>query len=84
MDFKIISLELEKKGYSTQYHTSINSLAIWIDENGIHKDGSYSRIEQIEDKMFFVYFIGQMPVEKEFKTIEELMLFIQEVFPIEN
>ena len=82
MDFKTISTELEKKGYSTQLHMSINSLAIWIDEKGEPKKESYSRVEQIDNKMFFVYFIGQVPVEKEFKTIEDLLKFVRQVFPL--
>lgn len=45
---------------------------------------SISRIESINNKMYFIYFIGQVPIEKEFKTIEELLGFIKEVFPIEK
>lgn len=30
------------------------------------------------------YTIGQVPVEKEFKTIEELLKFVRQVFPIED
>ncbi len=84
MDFTTISTELENEGYFTQLHRSINSLAIWIEKNGDPKKESYSRVEQIDNKMFFVYFIAQIPVEKEFKTIEELIKFIRQVFPIED
>ena len=84
MDFKTISTELENEGYSTQFHKSINSLAIWIDENGEPKKQSHSRVEQIDNKMLFVYFIAQTPVEKEFKTIEELLKFVRQVFPVGN
>ncbi len=61
---------------------SINLLAIWIDEKGEPKKESYSRVEQIDNKMFFVYFIGQIPVEKEFKTIKDLLKFVRQVYPI--
>lgn len=61
---------------------SINLLAIWIDEKGEPKKESYSRVEQIDNKMFFVYFIGQVPVEKEFKTIKDLLKFVRQVYPI--
>ncbi len=84
MDFKTMSTELMREGYSTQLHNSINSLTIWIDEKGKPKKESYSRVEQIDNKMFFVYFIGQIPVEKEFKTIEELLKFVRQVFPLEE
>lgn len=54
----------------------------------------YSHIENNLNSVFFVYknsnkvildyTIGQIPIEKEFSTIEELLDFIKEVFPLEE
>ncbi|NML55855.1 hypothetical protein [Chryseobacterium cheonjiense] len=36
------------------------------------------------NKINIDYTVGQIPVEKEFKTIEELLKFVRQVFPIEE
>lgn len=85
MYFKTISTELEKKGYSTQLHMSISSLAIWIDDNkGNPKVNSISQIRIEREKIIIQYPLGQIPVEIEFKTIDELLKLIRQVFPIDN
>jgi len=41
-------------------------------------------IKNADKKLKIEYFTGQIPVEIEFKTIDELLKFIRQVFPIEN
>ncbi|MFY7847142.1 hypothetical protein [Chryseobacterium gambrini] len=38
----------------------------------------------IENNFKVEYFIGHLKTEKEFKTIEELLKFVRQVFPIEE
>ncbi|WP_379966986.1 hypothetical protein [Epilithonimonas sp. UC225_85] len=38
----------------------------------------------LSNKLIISYLVGQISTEKEFKTIEELLKFIRQVFPIEN
>lgn len=84
MDYKDISEKLEELGYATQFHNIINSLTVGIPENGNFKLDSIFRIEKKRDKMIISYFTAQISVEKEFKTIEELLKFVRDVFPIEG
>ncbi|AJW64571.1 hypothetical protein VO54_03132 [Elizabethkingia miricola] len=83
MDYKEVSEKLEELGYATQFHNLINSLTVGIPENGNFKQDSIFRIEKNGNKMNVNYFTGQVPVEKEFKTIEELLKFVRQVFLIE-
>lgn len=83
MNYTEISEKLEELGYITQFHKVINSLTVGIPENGNFKLDSIFRIELNSNKMNINYFTGQIPVEKEFKTIEELLKFVRQVFPIE-
>ncbi|KMQ69644.1 hypothetical protein ACM39_00850 [Chryseobacterium sp. FH2] len=84
MDYKEISEKLEELGYATQFHNLINSLTVGIPENGNFKLDSIFRVEKNGDQMNVNYFTGQIPVKKEFKTIEELIKFVRQVFPIED
>ena len=84
MNYIEISEKLEELGYVTQFHNLINSLTVGIPENGNFKLDSIFRVEPKGNKMNINYFTGQIPVEKEFKTIEELLKFVKQVFPIEN
>lgn len=45
---------------------------------------SISQIRIEREKIIIQYPLGQIPVEKEFKTIEELLKFVRQVFPIED
>ncbi len=84
MNYKNISETLKERGYATQFHNILNSLAVCIPEDGKFKLDSFFRIELKKEKINLSYFIGQIPIEKEFGTIEELLDFIKEVFPIES
>ncbi|PRB06545.1 hypothetical protein CQ046_00155 [Chryseobacterium sp. MYb7] len=84
MNISELQEELQELGYATQFHNLINSLTVGIPENGNFKLDSIFRIEKNGDKMNVNYFTGQIPVEKEFKAIEELLKFVRQVFPIEG
>jgi len=82
MNISELQEELEELGY--------NSNVRIIDK----KECLYSYIEGNLNSVFFTkdadkklkmeYFTGQIPVEKEFKTIEELLKFVRQVFPLEE
>lgn len=38
----------------------------------------------LSNKITISYLVGQISTEKEFKTIEELMKFVRQVFPLEQ
>ncbi|MDR2235425.1 MAG: hypothetical protein LBE92_04830 [Chryseobacterium sp.] len=38
----------------------------------------------LSNKITISYLVGQISTEKEFKTIEELLKFVRQVFPIED
>ncbi|WP_294230347.1 hypothetical protein [uncultured Chryseobacterium sp.] len=87
MDLEKIKTEVESLGYYS-FITS-NSLTVGQD------DGYDSQlncrllknafgVEIRKDLIIVDYAIGQIPVEKEFKTIEELLKFVRQVFPLEE
>ena len=87
MNLEKIKTEVESLGYTS--FIASNSLTVG------QIDGHDSQLNcmllkstfgiEIKKKLFVVdYAIGQIPVEKEFKTIEELIDFVKEVFPIEK
>lgn len=85
MDYSEISKELDKLGYISQFHKIINALAVGIPkENGEPKLDSFFRIEINDNTTNLIYFKAQLPIEKEFKTVEELLKFVRQVFPIEE
>lgn len=79
---KDIKNKLEELGYNSNVRI-INK-----------KECLYSYVQGNLNSVFFIkdadknlkieYFLGQIAVEKEFKTIEELLKFIKQVFPIEE
>lgn len=84
-----IKKHLELIGYSTILYKTTNLLIVG---NGYETDsdtgiGTLNNLFGVEMKnnLFIVdYAIGQIPVEKEFKTIEEVLKFVKEVFPIKK
>ncbi len=82
MDYIKISKKLENLGYSTQFHKIINSLSVGIPENDNFKLDSTFRIGIINNKIKLDYFNAQIPVEKEFEKVDELIDFIKDKFPI--
>ena len=85
MNLKTLETSLHKIGYITQIHESINSLTIALpDVDGNPKFGSNSRIEIIKNNVSYIFYTGQIPVEKNFDDENKLIEFIKEKFPIEN
>ncbi|NML70851.1 hypothetical protein HHL23_13760 [Chryseobacterium sp. RP-3-3] len=80
-----IKIEVESIGYAS--FISSNSLTVG------QEDGYDSQLNcrllkntfgiEVRNNLLIVdYAIGQIPVEKEFKTIKELLKFVRQVFPI--
>ncbi len=87
MDLEKIKIEVESLGYAS-FITS-NSLTVG-QEDGYDSQlncrllkNSFG-VEIRKDLIIVDYAIGQIPVEKKFKTIEELIKFVRQVFPIEE
>lgn len=81
MKLSEIESEIEKMGFLTQIHNSINSLTLSkadSEQNPIL--GTTSRIEQRDDKMFYIYYLAQIPIEKEFFKIDELKILLNDVY----
>lgn len=78
INLELIKIELENEGYNSN---------IRIIDN---KECIYSFLEGNLNSLFFIksngknliieYFTGQIPVEKQFNTIEELLKFVRQVF----
>mgnify|MGYP004514963597 CR=1 FL=1 len=59
-----------------------------------NKQCLYSYVEDNLNSVFFIkdadkklkieYFTGQIPVETDFETVEELLKFVRQVFPLEE
>lgn len=88
MNIQEIKSELETEGYLVML--SKDGLLIAGQEDGysdILKCKMMKNtfgVEIRKDLIIIDYAIGQIPVEKEFKTIEELLKFVRQVFPIEE
>ena len=77
---KDIKNELEELGYNSNVRIIDNKeyLYSYIEGNL----NSVFFIKDVDKKLKIEYFTGQIPVEKEFKTIEDLLKFVRQVFPI--
>lgn len=76
---------LLKLGYVTQIHNSINSLTIALPDEELKPSfGTTSRIEIVKNNFIYTYFDGQLPIEKSFESIEDLINFIKEKYPIKQ
>jgi len=79
---KDIKNELEELGYNSNVRIIDNKECLYS-----YIEGNLNSVFFIKDadkKLKIEYFTGQIPVEKEFKTIDELLKFIRQVFPIED
>lgn len=87
MNLKEISKELESEGYlpAIQILDSKETLFFAIpDKKGEPLLNSISNIQIINGKIVLLYYVRQIDVNEEFKTIEELLKFVRQVFPIEE
>ncbi|UKB84884.1 hypothetical protein LF887_04430 [Chryseobacterium sp. MEBOG06] len=79
---KDIKNELEELGYNSNVRIIDNKECLYSYIEG--NLNSVFFIKDVDKKLKIEYFTGQIPVEKEFKTIEELMKFVRQVFPLEG
>jgi len=85
MNIKEIINTLSEEGYNPYLQERLGIIFNSIDDNkGNPKVNSVSQIRIEREKIIIQYPLGQIPVEKEFKTIEELLKFVRQVFPIED
>ncbi|WP_312288382.1 hypothetical protein [Chryseobacterium gleum] len=79
---KDIKNELEELGYNSNVRIIDNKECLYSYLEG--NLNSVFFIKDVDKKLKIEYFTGQIPVEKEFKTIEELLKFVRQVFPLEE
>jgi len=85
MNIKEIINTLSEEGYNPYLQERLGIIFNSIDDNkGNPKVNSVSQIRIEREKIIIQYPLGQIPVEKEFKTIEELLKFVRQIFPIEE
>ncbi len=88
MKIEEIKTELETEGYTV---ITLNDGSLTIGQiDGFDKELGLKMLKNAfgiyikNNNAIIDYAIGQIPIEKEFGTIEELLDFIREVFPIES
>ena len=72
--------ELEELGYNSNVRVIDNKECLYSYIEG--NLNSVFFIKDVDKKLKIEYFTGQIPVEKEFKTIEDLLKFVRQVFPL--
>ncbi|MGJ1198670.1 hypothetical protein ACR777_20410 [Sphingobacterium spiritivorum] len=83
MNIKEIIKKLSEEGYSPYLQERLGIIFNSVDDKkGNPKVSSVSQIRIEKEKIIIQYPLGQIPEEKEFKTIEELLKFVRQVFPI--
>ncbi|WP_294301431.1 hypothetical protein [uncultured Chryseobacterium sp.] len=88
MKIEEIKAKLEVEGYSVMLMKDA-SLTVG-QKNGHDKElglimlKNAFGVEIKKDLIKVDYAIGQIPIEKEFKTIEEVLKFVRQVFPLEE
>lgn len=87
INLELIKNVLEINGYSSVIHKIKNKEILFFsledkDRNPLMNTVSNIVIEN--EIITLTYFAKLIPVEKEFKTIEELLKFVRQVFPTEE
>ncbi|WP_312299217.1 hypothetical protein [Chryseobacterium sp.] len=83
---ELIKEELESEGYSPVIHKIKDKEILFFsleDENRNPLMNTVSNIIFENGIITLTYFVKLVDVKKEFKTIEELLKFVRQVFPIE-
>ncbi|PTT40786.1 hypothetical protein DBR28_05130 [Chryseobacterium sp. HMWF028] len=83
---ELIKEELESEGYSPVIHKIKDREILFFsleDENRNPLMNTVSNIIFENGIITLTYFVKLVDVKKEFKTIEELLKFVRQVFPIE-
>ena len=84
---ELIKEELESEGYSPVIHKIKDKEILFFsleDENRNPLMNTVSNIIFENGIITLTYFVKLVDVKKEFKTIEELMMFVRQVFPLED
>jgi len=86
MNINKVQEELESLGYYCYQKNGILFSGIKGDSGPI--DGTFVLNKTfgitLSNKLTVDYLVGQISTEKEFKTVEELLKFVRQVFPIED
>ena len=87
INLELIKNVLENEGYFPVIHKIKDKEILFFsleDENKNSIMNTVSNIKFEKGLITLTYFVKLVDVEKEFKTIEELLKFVKEVFPIEK
>ncbi|UCA58531.1 hypothetical protein KB553_15935 [Chryseobacterium rhizoplanae] len=87
ISLELIKEELESEGYAPVIHKIKDKEILFFsleDENRNPLMNTVSNIIFENGIITLTYFVKLVDVKKEFKTIEELMKFVRQVFPIED
>lgn len=85
MDLKQIAKKLNKVGYSSYLHDSINILFCCIEDNNSNPIlDTTSQIRIADEKYLCSYFNRNLAIEENFNSVDELIVFIKKHFPIKK
>ncbi|WP_294273907.1 hypothetical protein [uncultured Chryseobacterium sp.] len=82
---ELIKIELESEGYFPVIHKIKNKEILFFsleDENKNPLMNTVSNIVFENGLITLTYFVKLVDVQKEFKTVEELLKFVRQVFPL--
>lgn len=87
INLELIKNELEINGYSPVIHKIKNKEILFFsleDKDRNPLMNSVSNIVSEKGIITLTYFAKLIDIQKEFKTVEELLKFVRQVFPIED
>lgn len=87
INLELVKTELENEGYLPVIHKINNKEILFFsleDENKSPLMNTVSNIVFEKGIITLTYFVKLVDVQKDFKTIEELLKFVRQVFPIED
>lgn len=86
INLELIKTELESEGYFPVIHKIKDKEILFFsleDENKNPLMNTVSNIVFENGLITLTYFVKLVDVQKEFKTVEELLKFVRQVFPLE-
>jgi hypothetical protein len=87
INLELIKGELESEGYFPVIHKIKDKEILFFsleDENRNSLMNTVSNIVFENGLIILTYFVKLVDVQKEFKTVEELIKFVRQVFPLEE
>lgn len=87
INLELIKNVLENEGYFPVIHKIKDKEILFFSLEDENKNSIMNTVSNIifeKGLITLTYFVKLVDVEKEFKTIEELLKFVKEVFPIEK